>query len=62
MQVKCTLPGLCNENGVTVVTTDHGHGNHTAFILSGESFSNLALPYMAKELMAYGVVDIEFNR
>ncbi|XP_031502854.1 expansin-like B1 [Nymphaea colorata] len=61
-QVRCTYPGLCNENGVTVVATDHGHGDHTDFILSGRSFSNLALPNMAEELMAYGVVDIEFKR
>ncbi|KAK9121006.1 hypothetical protein Syun_018623 [Stephania yunnanensis] len=61
-QVRCTIPEKCTEDGVKVVVTDHGEGDHTDFILSARSYSKLAQPYMAKELIAYGVVNIEYKR
>ena len=42
--------------------TDHGGGGNTDFILSPQGFSKLALPNMAKDLFAYGVVGIEYRR
>ncbi|KAK9274524.1 hypothetical protein L1049_021773 [Liquidambar formosana] len=61
-QVRCTVPKLCTDDGVNVVVTDHGEGDHTDFILSPRGFAGLARPNMALDLMAYGVVDIEFRR
>lgn len=45
-----------------LVVTDYGEGDHTDFILSVRAYSKLALPNMAVELFAYGVVDIEYKR
>ena len=42
--------------------TDHGEGDHTDFILSPRGFSMLALPNMAADLLAFGVVGIEYRR
>ncbi len=61
-QVKCKIPNLCTEDGMRVVVTDHGGGGNTDFILSPQGFSKLALPNMAKDLFAYGVVGIEYRR
>ncbi|XP_006838532.2 expansin-like B1 [Amborella trichopoda] len=61
-QVRCTQPQVCNPYGLTIVVTDYGEGDHTDFILSTSAYSKLALPNMALELMAYGVVDIEYRR
>ncbi|KAF9625651.1 hypothetical protein IFM89_025136 [Coptis chinensis] len=61
-QVRCTTPKLCTEDGVKLVVTDHGEGDHTNFILSPRGFTQLARPNMAAELLAYGVVDIEYKR
>lgn len=62
IQVRCKIPQLCTDNGVKIVVTDHGEGDHTDFILSSHGFTNLARPNMAVKLMAYGVVDIEYRR
>ncbi|RWR81005.1 Expansin/pollen allergen [Cinnamomum micranthum f. kanehirae] len=61
-QVRCTHVQLCTDNGVTIVATDYGEGDHTDFILSPSAFVKLARPNMASELVAYGVVDIEYRR
>lgn len=53
---------LCTDNGVTIVATDYGEGDHTDFILSPSAFVKLARTNMASELVAYGVVDIEYRR
>lgn len=47
---------------MTIVATDYGEGDHTDFILSPTAFVKLARPNMASELVAYGVVDIEYRR
>ncbi|RWR81007.1 Expansin/pollen allergen [Cinnamomum micranthum f. kanehirae] len=60
-QVRCTHVQLCRDNGVTIVA-DYGEGDHTDFILSPSAFVKLARPNMALELVAYGVVDIEYRR
>lgn len=44
------------------MVTDYGEGDNTDFILSRRAYSKLALPNMAAELFAYGVVDIEYQR
>ena len=61
-QVRCTNPHLCSYDGVNVVVTDYGEGDRTDFILSPRAYTKLALPNAAKELFAYGVVDVEFKR
>ncbi|KAI0504407.1 hypothetical protein KFK09_015359 [Dendrobium nobile] len=61
-QVRCTYPQICNTDGVNVVATDFGVGDDTDFILSARSFAKLAQPNMASQLMAYGVVDIQYRR
>lgn len=61
-QVRCTYPQICNSNGVNVVVTDFGVGHDTDFILNAPSFAKLAQPGLASQLMAYGVVDIEYRR
>ncbi|KAF6135410.1 hypothetical protein GIB67_027284 [Kingdonia uniflora] len=61
-QVRCTIPQLCTDDGVKLVVTDHGEGDHTDFIFSPRGFTKLARPNLAGELMAYGVVDIEYKR
>lgn len=62
MQVRCKIPNLCAADGMRVVVTDHGEGDHTDFILSPRGFSMLARQNMAPDLFAYGVVDIEYRR
>lgn len=42
--------------------TDYGEGDHTDFILSPRAYSKLALPNVAPELFAFGVVDVEYKR
>ncbi|XP_059657661.1 expansin-like B1 [Cornus florida] len=61
-QVRCKVPKLCTDDGVKVVVTDHGEGDHTDFVLSARAYTRLAFPNMAAELLAYGVVDIEYQR
>ncbi|KAJ8650489.1 hypothetical protein MRB53_003512 [Persea americana] len=61
-QVRCTHAQHCTDNWVTIVATDYGEGDHTDFILSPTAFVKLARPNMASELVAYGVVDIEYRR
>ncbi|XXG79513.1 hypothetical protein AAC387_Pa09g0563 [Persea americana] len=61
-QVRCTNPQLCFEDGLKIVVTDHGEGDNTDFILSASGFAKLARPGMAKELIAHGVVDVEYRR
>lgn len=61
-QVRCKAPQHCTEDGVKLVVTDYGEGDHTDFILSLRAYSNLALPNMAAGLFAAGVVDIEYRR
>ncbi|XVF51853.1 hypothetical protein PTKIN_Ptkin04bG0217300 [Pterospermum kingtungense] len=61
-QVRCTYPQLCTDNGVNIVVTDYGEGDHTDFILSPRAYSRMARPDTAAQLFAYGVVDIEFQR
>jgi hypothetical protein len=47
---------------VNVVVTDYGEGDKTDFILSPRAYARMAHPNMAVELIAYGVVDVEFRR
>ncbi|CAI9759481.1 unnamed protein product [Fraxinus pennsylvanica] len=61
-QVRCRIPAHCSDEGVKVVVTDYGEGDHTDFILSTRAYAKLARPNMAEELFAYGVVDIEYQR
>ncbi|KAG8382443.1 hypothetical protein BUALT_Bualt05G0077800 [Buddleja alternifolia] len=61
-QVRCKIPTHCSKEGTKVVVTDFGVGPHTDFILSVRAYANLALPNMAAELYAYGVVDVEYQR
>ncbi|KAJ6836570.1 expansin-like B1 [Iris pallida] len=61
-QVRCANPLMCREEGVKIVVTDHGEGDYTDFILSARGFGKLARPNMAAELMAYGVVDVQYRR
>ncbi|XP_058106576.1 expansin-like B1 [Magnolia sinica] len=61
-QVRCTQPQLCTKDGVKILVTDHGQGDNTDFILSSHGFKELARPTMTTELMALGVVDIEYRR
>lgn len=61
-QVRCKVPQVCSEDGVRVVVTDYGEGDKTDFILSTQAYSRLARPEATKELFAYGVVDIEYQR
>ncbi|KAL8150869.1 hypothetical protein V2J09_020677 [Rumex salicifolius] len=61
-QVRCKAPGLCTDDGVTVVATDHGAGDGTDFILSPKAYTRMAQSGLEPDLLAYGVVDIEFRR
>lgn len=61
-QCRCKVPGLCTNEGVTVVVTDYGEGDNTDFILSTSAFARMAQPYKAKDLISYGVVDVEYQR
>lgn len=61
-QVRCTNPQLCSDNGVNIVVTDHGEGDHTDFILSPRAYSRMARSDTAAQLFAYGVVDVEYQR
>ncbi|KAI8525980.1 hypothetical protein RHMOL_Rhmol13G0272700 [Rhododendron molle] len=61
-QVRCKVPQLCVEDGVNVVVTDYGEGDKTDFVLSTRAYSRLARPNAALELLAYGVVDVEYRR
>ncbi|XP_010933564.1 expansin-like B1 [Elaeis guineensis] len=61
-QVRCTHPQFCNEDGAKIVVTDYGQGDNTDFILSARGFVKLARSNMANELMAFGVIDVEYRR
>uniref|UniRef100_A0A5B7BDT7 Putative Barwin-like endoglucanase n=1 Tax=Davidia involucrata TaxID=16924 RepID=A0A5B7BDT7_DAVIN len=61
-QVRCKNPQYCSDDGVKTVVTDYGEGDKTDFIFSLRAYTKLALPNMATELLAYGVVDIEYRR
>lgn len=61
-QLRCKIPQLCTDEGVSVVVTDYGEGHNTDFILNTRAYARLSRPNMALELMAYGVVDIEYKR
>ncbi|KAL2525217.1 Expansin-like B1 [Abeliophyllum distichum] len=61
-QVRCKIPTYCSEEGAKVVVTDYGEGDRTDFILSTRGYAKLARPNMAAELLAYGVVDVEYKR
>eukprot|EP01018_Ginkgo_biloba_P016512 Gb_19114 [translate_table: standard] len=61
-QIRCTDPNLCNSEGINVVVTDFGHGDRTDFILSPSAYSKLAINGKSIELVASGVVEIEFRR
>ncbi|KAF5735118.1 putative Major pollen allergen Ory s 1 precursor [Tripterygium wilfordii] len=62
-QVRCKAPYLCSDDGVEVVATDYGEGDHTDFIMSPTAFSRMGYnPTASHELFAYGVVDVEFQR
>ncbi|KAJ4848063.1 Expansin-like B1 [Turnera subulata] len=60
-QVRCKAP-QCTDDGVTVVATDYGEGDHTDFILSPRAYGRMARPNVAGELYSYGVVDVEYRR
>ncbi|XP_012829107.1 PREDICTED: expansin-like B1 [Erythranthe guttata] len=61
-QVRCKIPTHCSEEGTKIVVTDYGEGHETDFILSARAYSNLALPNLAPQLLAYGVIDVEYKR
>ncbi|XVF13483.1 hypothetical protein REPUB_Repub08aG0211500 [Reevesia pubescens] len=61
-QVRCTNPQLCTDNGVNVVVTDYGEGDHTDFILSSRAYGRMAQSDTSGELFAYGVVGVEYQR
>ncbi|KAB2017992.1 hypothetical protein ES319_D08G199800v1 [Gossypium barbadense] len=62
-QVRCTTnPQICTKKGVNVVVTDYGQGDNTDFILSHHAYEAMARPGTADRLLAYGVVDVEYQR
>ncbi|XP_077247238.1 expansin-like B1 [Tasmannia lanceolata] len=61
-QVRCTHPQLCNDDGAKITVTDHGEGDHTDFILNLRAYAKLARSNMAAELIARGVIDVEYRR
>ncbi|KAL5973808.1 hypothetical protein ACLOJK_030468 [Asimina triloba] len=61
-RVRCTSPKMCTKDGVEIMVTDHDVADNTDFVLSTHAFSSMAYQNMAKQLMAYGVVDIEYQR
>ncbi|CAN0908355.1 Expansin-like B1 [Linum grandiflorum] len=61
-QVRCKAPNVCTDDGVNVVVTDYGEGDHTDFILSPRAYAKMARPNYAPELYSYGVVEVEYRR
>ncbi|GKV10784.1 hypothetical protein SLE2022_090400 [Rubroshorea leprosula] len=62
-QVRCKNPELCADDGVNVVVTDYGEGDHTDFILSPRAYTRMAKSGdKAGQLFAYGVVDVDYRR
>lgn len=62
-QVRCINPHLCTDDGLKVMATDYGEGDHTDFILTKHAYSSMARTnQLAPELIAYGVVEIEYRR
>ncbi|KAJ4952326.1 hypothetical protein NE237_029158 [Protea cynaroides] len=61
-QVRCKIPQKCTDEGVIIVITDHGASDNADLILSASAFAKLSRPNTALELLAYGVVDIEYKR
>lgn len=62
LQVRCKVAGHCTEEGTRIVVTDYGEGDHTDFILSVRAYTDMATSGMAKHLLDYGVVDVEYRR
>ncbi|KAL5973801.1 hypothetical protein ACLOJK_030458 [Asimina triloba] len=60
-RVRCTNPKLCTKDGVEIMVTNHGAGDNTDFILSIHAFSSMDCQNEGKQLMAYGVVAIEYR-
>ncbi|XP_051129817.1 expansin-like B1 [Andrographis paniculata] len=61
-QVRCTIPTHCSKEGTNIVVTDFAIGHYTDFVLNARAYASLALPNMASELIAYGVIDVEYRR
>ncbi|XP_059318745.1 expansin-like B1 [Lycium ferocissimum] len=62
-QVRCRNKGLCSQEGVKVLATDHGESHGTDFILSYRAFARLAKQSStAQVLFAKGTVDVEYRR
>ncbi|ESR53419.1 expansin-like B1 [Citrus sinensis] len=61
-QVRCTVPEVCTDYGVSVVVTDYGEGDDTDFILSPRAYGRMAITDKSEKLYSYGVVDVEFER
>ncbi|KAH9776971.1 expansin-like B1 [Citrus sinensis] len=61
-QVRCTVPEICTDEGVSVVVTDYGEGDDTDFILSPRAYGRMAVADKSEELYSHGVVDVEFER
>ncbi|CAH9079980.1 unnamed protein product [Cuscuta epithymum] len=61
-QVRCKIPTHCNNEGTKIVVTDYGEGDRTGFILSVSAYSDMAVPGTANQLLAFGVVDVEYRR
>ncbi|KAL8480984.1 hypothetical protein ACS0TY_027499 [Phlomoides rotata] len=61
-QVRCTVQTHCSDDGTKVMVMDYGVGPYTDFVMSERAYANLARPKMADQLLAYGVVDIEYRR
>jgi hypothetical protein len=61
-QVRCTRAEYCSDEGAKIVVSDYGEGDRTDFILSPRAYVRLVRPNMAKELLGYGVIDVEFRR
>ncbi|XP_021765784.1 expansin-like B1 [Chenopodium quinoa] len=60
-QVRCKT-GECTEDGVVVVATDFGVGDWTDFLFPAKAYAKMARPGLEAELLAYGVVNIEYRR
>ncbi|KAJ8444324.1 hypothetical protein Cgig2_019882 [Carnegiea gigantea] len=61
-KVKCKKVE-CNQDGVVVVVTDYvGVGNETDLVLSANAYTKMAQPGGEKVLVAYGKVDVEYER
>ncbi|GAB4853055.1 hypothetical protein Ancab_040584 [Ancistrocladus abbreviatus] len=61
-QIRCRNEDLCTQTGTKVIVTDHIQDKTTDLMLSKTAFKAMAKDGKGQELIARGVVDVQYKR